>query len=86
MGDYMFARFRWLEREISGFTFLKSTSRQTLQGAWWYNHDIAGIPDRPLQGSGNPVKWRRLTKVSAPTWAREFFNEVQRGAVRDYRS
>ena len=86
MGDYMFARFKWIIQPIQGFTFLKTTSVDTLQGAWWYDDKIALVPDRPLEGSGQPVIWRRTGVAQPPKWASYFFARVREGKIPDFRS
>jgi hypothetical protein len=83
VGEYLFARFRWVELEISGFTFLKRIAEDTLQGAWWYDEEVQSLPDRPPEGSGNQVTWHR-TKRPVPRWAREFFDNVAEGRVPEY--
>ena len=83
IGEYIFARFKWLTREIAGFTFLKPSGADNLQGAWWYDQDVGHLPDRPPKGSGNAVTWYR-TGAKPPRWATEFFAEVERGGMDDY--
>jgi hypothetical protein len=85
LGDYFFARFKWLSREITGFTFLRQTSRDVLQGAWWYDDDIPELPTQPLVGSGTPAIWRRVRKSKPPTWASKFVKRVQQGKVAEFR-
>lgn len=86
LGDYLFARFKWLTgHEISGFAFLRLTSRDVLQGAWWYDDEIAEPPTQPLAGSGNPVIWRRVRKAKTPAWASGFVERVRQGKVPVFR-
>jgi hypothetical protein len=86
LGDYFFARFKWVSGlEISGFTFLRLTSRDVLQGAWWSDDEIAETPTQPLVGSGNQVIWRRVRKAKVPTWATGFVERVRQGEVTEYR-
>ena len=85
MGDYLFARFKWVVNPIRGFTFLKLVSPDTLQGAWWYDDKIALVPDKPLVGSGKSVTWRRVHKARTPEWASSFFAQVVKQHVPDFR-
>jgi nucleoside 2-deoxyribosyltransferase len=84
LGDYFFARFKWLSREISGFTFLRLTSRDVLQGAWWYDHEVDEVPTNPLMGSGNPTVFRRLREGKPPSWAIGFVERVREGKIPEY--
>lgn len=84
VGDYMFARFKWLVTEIRGFTFLKRVSRDMLQGSWWYDDAGASILRLPAVGSGNPVTWSRMTTSNTPAWASDFFSQVRKGHVPDF--
>jgi hypothetical protein len=79
LGDYFFARFKWLHSDHSGFTFLRQTAANVLQGAWWYDDGLEKHPTRPLEGSGKPVVWRRLHKAETPAWASRFVERVRRG-------
>jgi hypothetical protein len=85
VGGYLFARFRWVDKGVRGFTFLKPSGADTLHGAWWYDGDRPAddTPDRPPRGSGNPVTWRRTTE-EPPVWASAFFDRVARGQVAEY--
>jgi hypothetical protein len=83
MGEYLFARFKWVSADIHGFTFLKAVGDSSLQGAWWYDEDVEQPPTSPPKGSGNPSIWRR-TKNRVPSWAARFFEEVDQGSVKEF--
>lgn len=85
MGEYLFARFKWVHSPISGFTFLKVIGEGSMQGAWWYDHEVEQLPERPPQISGTQVIWRR-TPNQRPSWATEFFARVEAGGVREFRA
>lgn len=76
MGEYLFARFRWFSEPISGFSFLKTSANDTLQGAWWHDFEVDQLPKCPPVGSGNQVIWRR-TNLPEPQWAKEFFEKAE---------
>jgi hypothetical protein len=76
MNDYWFARFSWLESPISGFAFLRNTSVDTLDGSWWYDHDVEVIPRVPEVGSGYPLNLVRQPKSTFPAWAEQFLKHV----------
>ena len=80
MGEYLFARFKWVSNTISGFVFLKQTSPDTLQGAWWYDYEVEGLPKKPPTFSGNQILWLR-TNLPIPAWAQDFFDEVEQNGL-----
>jgi hypothetical protein len=77
MGDYWFARFRWFETPISGFSFMKQESFDLITGAWWMDDTTPLVPEVPPMVSGVPRRLERL-KEAPPDWAQQFFDEVQR--------
>lgn len=85
LGDYFFARFKWVSGpDISGFTFLRQTSRDVLQGAWWLDDgEFAETPTQPLLGSGTPVIWRRVRKAKILMWATGFVERIRRGKISE---
>jgi nucleoside 2-deoxyribosyltransferase len=81
-GDYWFARFRWFEWLISGFTFLKQEPTGVLSGAWWSGYPDGKPPNAPPAKAGVPSTWKRMRKSKPPIWALTFFDEVsQEGLV-----
>lgn len=81
MGEYLFARFRWLSGYIKGFMFLKQTTPDTLQGAWWYHDDSEELPKKPPPlYPGNQIVWRRI-RLPTPRWAKEFFDQVEHNGL-----
>jgi nucleoside 2-deoxyribosyltransferase len=85
LGEYFFARFKWVSREIEGFAFFRQTSRDILKGAWWFDDALGEVPSRPLQKSGVQVLWHRIRKPKIPEWATVFFDRVRDGEVAEYR-
>lgn len=87
VGEYLFARFKWLSYDIRGFMFLKQTAADTMQGAWWYDHDVDRyeanrLPNTPPKFSGTQIVWRR-TILPIPQWARDFFDQVEQNGLPD---
>src|SRR5262249_9848680 len=56
-GDYWFARFAWVEPHspVSGFTFLKQQSIDTVTGAWWLDEQVQSVPSAPPDQVGVPA-------------------------------
>lgn len=77
-GDYWFARYTWLEADLSGFSFLRMESVDRMKGAWWSSEYERARPDKPPRSAGVPANWIRKTGGDAPRWAEEFFEKVQR--------
>jgi hypothetical protein len=78
IGEYWFARYRWLVSPLSGFTFLKQPSVDVLTGAWWSMRDAEEQPELPEMGSGVPSRWTRRREAVVPKWAEDFFEDVRR--------
>ena len=85
IGEYFFVRFRWVEREISGFAFLRKASKDILQGAWWSNFELKEPPTKPPEAAGVPTVWRRLLGVKTPEWANRFIDDVRSGKIPELR-
>jgi len=84
IGDYWFARYRWLDKEISGFTFLKRDSADVMTGSWWSSdHEIDGV-DGPPKYSGVPATWIRQTDIDVPEWAEEVLSAVENEGLAGY--
>jgi nucleoside 2-deoxyribosyltransferase len=81
IGEFWFARFRWLMTDISGFAFLKQESMNVLTGAWWADDEVKEIPESPNLRSGVQARWERRTDAEVPGWALRFFDEVRREGV-----
>ncbi len=84
--DGLFAQWRWLERDLSGYTTLKIVDNDTLLEGWWYSHDI------PLELITDYTKldqylnrmyqttWKRVKgKKKCPKWADLFFEQLKDG-------
>jgi len=83
-GDYWFARYRWITADISGFSFLKRDSTDSMLGAWWSSeHEIDGS-EMPPKFEGVPAKWVRLKDSDAPPWAKDAFREIEREGLASY--
>jgi hypothetical protein len=77
IGDYWFARYQWINSDISGFSFLKMESSEALTGAWWDAEDESEELNRPPKHNGVPANWTRQDDIPAPSWAEDFFQEVE---------
>jgi len=80
-GEFFFARFLWLDRNISGFAFYKMKSVDTVEGAWWSNDADCAVPTQPDFGSGVSTRWERLRNTRTPQWASSFFKDVEREGI-----
>lgn len=83
-GDYWFARYRWLTTDISGFSFLKRESSDSMVGAWWSSeHEVEGS-DNPPKFAGVVANWVRVKDHEVPAWAEEVFSEVELEGLASY--
>jgi hypothetical protein len=80
-GEYWFARYAWLDGDISGFAFLKQQSVDVLTGAWWYDEDQPLNPDSPPEKYGVIATWQRMPTAELPAWALQFITEVERNGL-----
>jgi hypothetical protein len=78
IGEYWFARFRWLRINVSGFAFLKLETPDVLTGAWWHDSEPIEGPQGPPKGAGVPLRLERIQGVPLPSWAWEFIEEPRR--------
>jgi hypothetical protein len=76
-GEYLFARFAWVNGGPSGFTFLQQESIDTLVGAWWSNKVHPVSPKAPPEGAGVPSTWERVRDAEFPEWATRFLEDVE---------
>lgn len=81
IGEYWFARYKWLNAEPSGFTFLRVQSPETLAGAWWSSEDEVHGTNTPPKHAGVPSTWIRQESSTLPRWAQSFFTEVERDGL-----
>jgi hypothetical protein len=84
-GEYWFARYAWLDRDISGFAFLKPDSVDSLRGAWW--NDVPNTPSQPSvppEKSGVPSVWKRAKRKSFPPWASRVLECVRKDGLNSY--
>lgn len=77
-GDYWFARFQWLKDSISGFSFLRRESIDTLDGAWWSAEFEEENVDEPPKYAGVSMLWVHQKDKETPEWAEAFFQKVER--------
>jgi hypothetical protein len=83
-GDYWFARYRWLTGDISGFSFLKRDSTDSLIGAWWSSEHEVQNSESPPRFAGVPARWIRIQDNDVPVWADEALRGVEREGLASY--
>jgi hypothetical protein len=77
-GEYWFARYAWLNKRLSGFSFLKEESVDLLSGAWWEDdYDQPATPNLPPDKKGVLATWDRIPAKQFPDWANTFFADVE---------
>ena len=77
VGEYWFARFKWLNCDISGFTFLKQVSIDCLDGSWWTDDQESEVASHaPDLASGVSIRWVRQRTMNTPQWATKFVEDV----------
>lgn len=77
IGDHWFARYQWLEADISGFSFLRMDEPGRMTGAWWTAGHFNEELDVPPTSSGVPSTWERQEGTDLPKWAEQFFRNVE---------
>jgi hypothetical protein len=81
IGDYWFARYKWLDGEPFGFTFLRQQTTDTLVGAWWSSESEVRGALAPPTSSGVTATWVRQSDTPTPYWAKAFLDEVARDGL-----
>ena len=81
IGEYWFARYKWLGSTLSGFSFLRQQTTEVLSGAWWSSEDEVRGADKPPKNAGVPSTWVRGNAEEPPAWARAFLADVERNGL-----
>lgn len=76
MGEYWFARYRSLSTNITGFTFLRLDTADTLEGAWWPSSNVLAHPLSPPSKAGSSARWKREENLDEPDGLSKFFASV----------
>lgn len=76
-GDYWFGRYKWLEADLSGFSFLRMESVERMTGAWWSSEHADASSEKPPRSEGIPANWVKRSGEATPRWAEEFFEKVE---------
>ena len=76
-GEYWFARYQWVNSDISGFSFLRMDSLESMSGAWWYSGQETQGDNAPPRSAGVSANWVRQAQAPTPSWAEDFFQEVE---------
>jgi hypothetical protein len=66
-GEYWFARYQWVHADLSGFSFLRMDSLETMSGAWWLSEQELSSADIPPKRAGISVNWIKQPGTSAPS-------------------
>lgn len=81
VGNYWFAKYKWIGSDLSGFTFLKQESLDVLSGAWWdASEEQSPSPVLP-KNAGVPSSWLRQPEAKPPKWAQQLFDSVERDGL-----
>jgi hypothetical protein len=83
-GEHWFARYQWVHSSVSGFSFLKRDSVDSLTGAWWSAGEGDPTTDIPPRSEGVPSIWVRQKDRKTAPWAQAFFEEVSRTGVSSF--
>lgn len=77
IGEYWFARFKWLGADPSGFAFMRQESPERLSGAWWSSQYEVRGSSRPPETVGVSSTWFRRRGAAEPLWVKNFFEELE---------
>lgn len=83
-GEYWFARYQWVDPDISGFTFLRMESLEQMSGAWWSSEQETRGEETPPRSAGVPACWVKQSGTPTPRWAQELFQEVEREGLASW--
>jgi hypothetical protein len=81
IGEYWFARYRWLSTNLAGFTFLRQENLDRLTGAWWDADQENSGEANPPKHAGVPSTWVRTGQSAPPVWAQNVINEIARDGL-----
>ena len=81
IGDYWFAKFAWLNSDLKGFAFLRMSSIDSMNGAWWSgDHEHKTLPVPP-KSAGVTSNWVRRPGVVTPAWVTTFISKCESEGV-----
>lgn len=83
-GEYWFARYQWIDADLSGFSFLRMDSLEQMSGAWWSSEEEVHGADAPPKNAGVTANWIKQTDTPTPYWAEEFFLAVEREGLASF--
>lgn len=81
IGEYWFAKYKWLETDISGFAFLRMQSVDLMNGAWWSSEQEVSYQKAPPKSAGVTSTWIRKKKSRTPKWAAALFKQLEKDGV-----
>lgn len=87
-GEFLFARFEWINDVISGFAFFRPISNEQIQGWWWIDGEDFTLSTPDISniklGEGTSVILKRSKDEVIPEWAAEFHSMVSKlGSVKE---
>ncbi|WP_428507808.1 hypothetical protein [Roseateles sp.] len=77
IGEYWFAKYKWLDADLSGFSFLRMQSVDLMNGAWWSSEQEVGVQKAPPKSAGVTSTWIRRKGAKTPKWATAFFKRLE---------
>jgi hypothetical protein len=81
IGEYWFAKYKWLDNDLSGFSFLRMQSVDLMNGAWWSSEQEAGVQKAPPKSAGVTSTWIRRKNSKTPKWAAAFLKRLETEGV-----
>jgi hypothetical protein len=81
IGEYWFAKYKWLDSDLSGFSFLRMQSVDVMNGAWWSSEQELGVQKAPPKSAGVTSTWIRRKDAKTPKWAAAFLKRLESEGV-----
>lgn len=87
--DRLFAQWKWLESDLSGYATLKIIDNDTLIGGWWHSNEVPLTLRRDYTKLSQDhegmyaTNWKRINgEKKCPEWANSFFQRLERGLIK----
>lgn len=85
IGTLWFARFKWFDRDIQGFSFYKLVDPNAFEGQWWID-DCDNLTDtqrEDVMSEGNhpegiTTRYERIPSTTVPNWAEDYFQAISK--------
>lgn len=86
--EYWFAKFTWVQANISGFAFFKHETIDTLVGKWWGDSIDPSPEVKPgsdyFQKHGTYIELTREPNIKTPEWALTAFKKIEQEGLLSY--